>query len=175
MFTFATIHKTRPKGRVVDGAWVVGVASAVAVCRFAVNASPVERQNGTNLNCAARSVRGIRCSGEVGNVREAVGDLTLRGHTFWQPVRQGRRRRAAAVGQPDADHPVVLPAACSGLVVAEVTVPTLEAANALPVDRRRCAGFELSGFGLLPFPFGRARGNYPLVACEELPPRVHCR
>jgi IS1 family transposase len=78
---FATVNKTRAKGRVVDVALVIvfGVASAIAAAlgRFTVNTSRVERQNGTDRNRNARKVRKTCCFSKDWDVHEAVGYLTL--------------------------------------------------------------------------------------------------
>ena len=83
---FATVHKTRAKGRVVGVALVivVGVASAVAAAlgRFKTNTSRVERQNGTDRNRNARKVRKTCCFSKDWDVHEAVGYFTMYGYDF---------------------------------------------------------------------------------------------
>jgi hypothetical protein len=93
---FATVHKTRSKGRVIDVTLVIvfGVASAIAAAlgRFTVNTSRVERQNGTDRNRNARKVRKTCCFSKDWDVHEAVGYFTLYSYNFCWPVRTLRVR-----------------------------------------------------------------------------------
>ena len=93
---FATVHKTRSKGRVVDVALVIvfGVAAAVAAAlgRFTVITSRVERQNGTDRNRNARKVRRTCCFSKDWDVHEAVGYPTLYSYNYCWPVRTLRVR-----------------------------------------------------------------------------------
>jgi hypothetical protein len=95
---FATVHKTRSKGRVVDVALVIvfGVAAAIAAAlgRFTINTSRVERQDGTDRNRNARKVRKTCCFSKDWDVHEAVGYLTLYSYNFCWPVRTLRVRGA---------------------------------------------------------------------------------
>lgn len=94
---FATVHKTRSMGRVVNVALVIvfGVASAIAAALggFTVNTSRVERQNGTDRNRNARKVRKTCCFSKDWDVHEAVGYFTLYSYNFCWPVRTLRARR----------------------------------------------------------------------------------
>ena len=116
---FATVHKTRSKGRVVDVALAIvfGVASAIAAApgRSTINTSRVERQNGTDRNRNARKVRKTCCFSKDWDVHEAVGYLTLYSYNFCWPVRtlrvraggDGRRRwsdRTPAMSAGLTDH-----------------------------------------------------------------------
>ena len=116
---YATVHKTRSKGRVVEVALVIvfGVASAIAAALggFTINTSRVERQNGTDRNRNARKVRRTCCFSKDWDVHEAVGYFTLYSYNFCWPVRTlrvrvvggGRRRwsdRTPAMSAGLTDH-----------------------------------------------------------------------
>lgn len=93
---YATVHQVRVKGRVIDVALVIvfGVASAIAAAlgRFTVNASRVERRNGTDRNRNARTVRKTCCFSNDWDVHEAVGYVTRYSYDFCWPVRTPRVR-----------------------------------------------------------------------------------
>jgi IS1 family transposase len=117
---YATVHKTRGKGRVVkvEPRVVFGAEAAVkaALARSAssraVNTSFVERQNGTDRNRNARKVRKTYCFSKRWDVHEALTYLTMYSYTFCWPVRtladlddQGRvRKRTPAMAAGLADH-----------------------------------------------------------------------
>ncbi len=110
---FATVHKTRAKGRVVDVARVIvfGAASVIAAAlgRFTVNTSRVERQNGTDRNRNARKVRKTCCFSKDADVHEAVGYFTMYSYNFCWPVRTLRVRG------PDGEWSARTPAMSAGL------------------------------------------------------------
>jgi len=83
--TYATVHKTRSKGRVVkvEPRIIFGTAQAVeaALSRSAssraVNTSFVERQNGTDRNRNARKVRKSYCFSKDWSAHQAITDFTM--------------------------------------------------------------------------------------------------
>jgi len=93
--SYATVHKTREKGRVVSvvTAVVFGTLATVAAalaassCSTHVNTSFVERQNGTDRNRNARKVRKTYCFSKDWLTHEAVGYFTLYSYNFCWPVR----------------------------------------------------------------------------------------
>jgi IS1 family transposase len=117
---YATVHKTRGKGRVVkvEPRVVFGSEAAVkaalawSASSRAVNTSFVERQNGTDRNRNARKVRKTYCFSKRWDVHEALTYLTMYSYNFCWPVRtladlddQGRgRRRTPATAAGLADH-----------------------------------------------------------------------
>jgi IS1 family transposase len=117
---YATLHKTRRKGRVVkvEPRLVFGTAAAlkVALTRSAssraVNTSFVERQNGTDRNRNARKIRKAYSFSKRWDVHEEITYFTLYSYNFCWPVRtltdlddEGRlRRRTPAMAAGLADH-----------------------------------------------------------------------
>jgi len=97
---YATVHKTRKKGRVVkiDYRVIFGtepaVQSALSRSRVsrAINTAFVERQNGTDRNRNARKVRKSYCFSKAYAVHEAVTYLTMYSYNFCWAVRTLRRR-----------------------------------------------------------------------------------
>src|SRR5262249_19703827 len=93
--TYATVHKTRSKGRVtkVEQRIIFGTAAAVgtALARSAssraVNTSFVERQNGTDRNRNARKVRKSYCFSKDWSVHQAITYFTMYSYNFCWAVR----------------------------------------------------------------------------------------
>ena len=92
---YATVHKTREKGRVVKVetrvifGTIVAVLAAVAksVVSKAVNIAFVERQNGTDRNRNARKVRKTYCFSKDWDVHAAVTYFTMYSYNFCRVVR----------------------------------------------------------------------------------------
>ncbi len=117
---YATVHKTRRKGRVVKVeprlAFGTEADLKAALSRSrssrAVNTSFVERQNGTDRNRNARKVRKAYSFSKRWDVHEAVTYFTLYTYNFCWPVRTladlddaGRiRKRTPAMAAGLADH-----------------------------------------------------------------------
>lgn len=117
---YATVHKTRQKGRSVQvdcrGIFgtVVGVLAALAQSRVskALNTAFVERHNGTDRNRTARKGRKSYCFSKNWAVHEAVTSFTLYSYNFCWPVRTRRvrgaeghwRQRTPAMAAGLADH-----------------------------------------------------------------------
>jgi IS1 family transposase len=82
---YATVHKTRSKGRVVKveqriifgTAEAVGAALARSASSRAVNTSFVERQNGTDRNRNARKVRKTYCFSKDWSMHQAITYFTM--------------------------------------------------------------------------------------------------
>jgi IS1 family transposase len=99
---YATVHKTREKGRVVkiDFRVVFGtiatVMAALALSQVskAINTAFVERQNGTDRNRNSRKVRKTYCFSKVWQVHEAVTYFTMYSYNFCWPVRTLRVKGA---------------------------------------------------------------------------------
>jgi hypothetical protein len=97
---YATVHKTRSKGRVVkvEQRVIFGTAEAVkaALARSAssraVNTSFVERQNGTDRNRNARKIRKSYCFSKDWSMHQAITYLTMYSSNFCWPVRTLRVR-----------------------------------------------------------------------------------
>jgi hypothetical protein len=118
--TYATVHKTRVKGRVVKveqrvifgSAHAVGSALARSASSRAVNTSFVERQNGTDRNRNARKARRSYCFSKDWSVHQAVTYFTMYSYNFCWPVRTLRvkgeagawRHRTPAMAAGLADH-----------------------------------------------------------------------
>jgi IS1 family transposase len=100
---YATVHKTREKGRVVKVDFrvvfgtVLGVLTALAqsAVSTAINTAFVERHNGTDRNRKARKVRKSYCFSKNWEVHEALTYFTLYSYNFCWPVRTLRVRDAA--------------------------------------------------------------------------------
>jgi IS1 family transposase len=117
---YATVHKTREKGRIVKVDFrvvfgtVVGVLAALAqsVVSKAINTAFVERHNGTDRNRNARKVRTSYCFSKNWDVHEAVTYFTLYSYNFCWPVRTLRekdatgrwRQRTPAMAASLSDH-----------------------------------------------------------------------
>jgi IS1 family transposase len=118
--TYATVHKTRSRGRVVKveqrvvfgTAEAVGSALARSASSRAVNTSFVERQNGTDRNRNARKVRKSYCFSKDWSMHQAITYLTMYSYNFCWAVRTLRvkdeagawRRRTPAMAAGLADH-----------------------------------------------------------------------
>jgi IS1 family transposase len=97
---YATVHKTREKGRVVkiDFRVIFGtlatVLAALALSRVsrAINTAFVERHNGTDRNRNARKVRKTYCFSKDWEVHQAVTYFTMYSYNFCWPVRTLRER-----------------------------------------------------------------------------------
>jgi IS1 family transposase len=96
---YATVHKTRVKGRVtkIDYRTVFGTdeqvktALAQSKCSRKVNTSFIERQNGTDRNRCSRKVRKSYCFSKDWDVHRAVTCLTMYSYNFCWSVRTLRR------------------------------------------------------------------------------------
>lgn len=117
---YATVHKTREKGRVVkiDYRVVFGTvaavlaALAVSLVSKAINTAFVERHNGTDRNRNARKVRKTYCFSKDWEVHQAVTYFTIYSYNFCWPVRTLReqgpdgtwQQRTPAMAAGLADH-----------------------------------------------------------------------
>jgi hypothetical protein len=117
---YATVHKTREKGRVVKVdsrvvfGTVLGVMTALAqsVVSTAINTAFIERHNGTDRNRNARKVRKTYCFSKNWEVHEALSYFTLYSYNFCWPVRTLRvrdaeghwRQRTPAMAAGLSDH-----------------------------------------------------------------------
>jgi hypothetical protein len=118
--TYATVHKTRVKGRVVKveqrvvfgTAQGVGAALARSASSRAINTPFVERQNGTDRHRNARKTRRSDCFSKDWSVHQAITYFTMSSYNFCWPVRTLRvkmedgtwRRRTPAMAAGLADH-----------------------------------------------------------------------
>ena len=97
---YATVHKTREKGRLVkvDFRVVFGTVAAVTAALASslvsnkINTAFVERQNGTDRNRNGRKVRKTYCFSKDWDVHEAVTYFTMYTYNFCWPVRTLRVR-----------------------------------------------------------------------------------
>jgi IS1 family transposase len=97
---YATVHKTREKGRVVNIDFrvifgtvaLVQAALLVSLVSKAINTAFVERQNGTDRNRNSRKVRKTYCFSKDWNIHEAVTFFTMYSYNFCWPVRTLRQR-----------------------------------------------------------------------------------
>jgi IS1 family transposase len=97
---YATVHKTREKGRVVNIDFrvifgtIATVMAALALSRVsrAINTAFVERHNGTDRNRNARKVRKTYCFSKDWDVHQAVTYFTMYSYNFCWPVRTLRER-----------------------------------------------------------------------------------
>jgi len=117
---YATVHKTRVKGRVVKVDFrvifgtVVGVMAALtqSIVSKAINTAFVERHNGTDRNRNARKGRKSYCFSKNWAVHEAVTYFTMYSYNFCWPVRTLRvretnghwRQRTPAMAADLSDH-----------------------------------------------------------------------
>jgi len=93
--TYATVHKTRRKGRVVkiDLRAVFGSKSQVKAAIEAsavsnmINTAFVERHNGTDRNRNARKVRKSYCFSKDWDIHNAMTYFTMYSYNFCRPVR----------------------------------------------------------------------------------------
>jgi IS1 family transposase len=101
--TYATVHKTREKGRVVKIDFrvifgtVAAVLAALALSKVsrAINTAFVERHNGTDRNRNGRKVRKTYCFSKDWEVHQAVTYFTMYSYNFCWPVRTLRERDGA--------------------------------------------------------------------------------
>ena len=117
---YATVHKTRRKGRVVKvsikvvfGTMVaVMLALAQSLVSKAINIAFVERQHGSDRNRNARKARRSYCFSKKWEVHEAVTYLTMYSYNFCWVVRTLRekdgegvwRQRTPAMAAGLTDH-----------------------------------------------------------------------
>ena len=117
---YATVHKTRKKGRVVDVVRrvIFGTATAVEAAldrskvSRTVNTAFVERHNGTDRNRNARKVRKTYCFSKDWWIHRAVTFFTMYSYNFCWPVRTLREKgpderwqpRTPAMAAGLADH-----------------------------------------------------------------------
>ena len=112
---YATVHKTRVKGRVkkIDYRTVFGtdeqvkLALARSPCSRKVNTAFVERQNGTDRNRCSRKVRKSYCFSKDWEVHRAATCLSMYSYNFCWAVRTLRR--------PDGQKGGCTPAMAAGL------------------------------------------------------------
>jgi len=99
---YATVHKTREKGRVVKIDFrvifgtLVAVAAALKKSRVskAINTALVERHNGTDRNRNARKVRKSYCFSKDWDVHQAMTYFTMYSYNFCWAVRTLREEVA---------------------------------------------------------------------------------
>ena len=99
---YATVHKTRLKGRVVKIEWrvifgtVAAVLAALAVSLVSkkINTAFVERHNGTDRHHNARKSRRTYRFSKNWQIHEAVTYLTMYSYNFCWPVRTLRQKIA---------------------------------------------------------------------------------
>jgi len=113
---YATVHKVRKKGRVVEvarrlifgtAATLEGALASSGVSR-AVNTSFVERQNGTDRNRNARKVRKTYCFSKDWWMHRVVTFFTMYSYNFCWPVRtlkgEDGEARTPAMSAKLTDH-----------------------------------------------------------------------
>src|SRR4051794_16860510 len=101
---YATVHKTRKKGRMVEVATrvIFGTAATVEAALAAssasrtVNTAFVERHNGTDRNRNARKVRKTYCFSKDWWIHRAVTFFTMYSYNFCWPVRTLGTKAVAA-------------------------------------------------------------------------------
>ena len=99
---YATVHKTREQGRVVNIDFrvifgtVLAVQAALALSQVskAINTAFIERHNGTDRNRNARKVRKTYCFSKDWDIHQAVTYFTMYSYNFCWPVRTLRQRDA---------------------------------------------------------------------------------
>ena len=112
---YATVHKTRVKGRVtkITHRTVFGTDEQVQTalkasrCSRKVNTSFIERQNGTDRNRCSRKVRKSYCFSKDWDVHRAVTCLSMYSYNFCWAVRTLKR--------PDGKKGPCTPAMSAGL------------------------------------------------------------
>ena len=112
---YATVHKTRVKGRVkkISYRTIFGTDEQVqealqaSRCSRKVNTSFIERQNGTDRNRCSRKVRKTYCFSKDWEVHESATRLSLYSYNFCWAVRTLRR--------PDGQKGKCTPAMAAGL------------------------------------------------------------
>jgi IS1 family transposase len=114
---YATVHKTRRKGRVVklDFRVVFGTVAAIAAALKLskvskhINTAFVERQNGTDRGRNSRKTRKTYCFSKDWDMHEAVTYFTMYTYNFCWPVRTLRQQG------PDGQWLPQTPAMAAGL------------------------------------------------------------
>ena len=114
---YATVHKTRRKGRVVKIALraVFGTESEIksalerSTVSKVINTAFIERQNGTDRNRNARKVRKTYCFSKDWDAHNAMTYFTMYSYNFCWPVRTLR------VQDPDGQWHARTPAMAAGL------------------------------------------------------------
>jgi IS1 family transposase len=118
---YATVHKTREKGRVVKVEMrivfglVAAILAALALSKVSkkINISFVERHNGTDRNRNARKARKTYCFSKDWEVHQAITYFTMYSYNFCWPVRTLRirdekdgswRQRTPAMAAGLTDH-----------------------------------------------------------------------
>jgi IS1 family transposase len=113
---YATVHKVRKKGRVVEVATrvifgpaaTVKAALAHSTVSRVVNTALVERHNGTDRNRNARKVRKTYCFSKDWWIHRAVTFFTMYSYNFCWPVRtlktEDGRKRTPAMAARLTDH-----------------------------------------------------------------------
>lgn len=117
---YATVHKTREKGRVTKIGYrvifgtlaAVMAALALSTASKAINTAFVERHNGTDRNRNGRKVRKTYCFSKDWQVHQAVTYFTMYAYNFCWPVRTLRvqgiggawEKRTPAMAAGLADH-----------------------------------------------------------------------
>ena len=104
---YATVHKTRVKGRVTDIDYrvifgtlaTVMAALAVSTVSTAINTAFIERHNGADRNRNGRKARKTYCFSKDWQVHEAVTYYTMYSYNFCWPVRTLRVKRADGTWQ----------------------------------------------------------------------------
>jgi IS1 family transposase len=102
---YATVHKTREKGRVtkIDHRVIFGTIATVMAALVlstvskAINTAFVERHNGTDRNRNGRKVRKTYCFSKDWQVHQAVTYFTMYTYNFCWPVRTLRVQGADGV------------------------------------------------------------------------------
>jgi len=101
---YATVHKTRVKGRVtkIDYRTIFGTdvqvqaALKASSCSRKVNTSFIERQNGTDRNRCSRKVRKSYCFSKSWDIHRAATCLSMYSYNFCWSVRTLRRPEVGA-------------------------------------------------------------------------------
>jgi IS1 family transposase len=105
---YATVHKTRKKGRVVkiDFRLIFGTMKAVmkalklSTASSKINTAFVERQNGTDRGRNGRKTRKTYCFSKNWDMHDAVTYFTMYSYNFCWPVRTLRTRDATNCWKP---------------------------------------------------------------------------
>ena len=105
---YATVHKTREKGRVIkiDLRVIFGteaeVKNALSLSQVSksINTAFIERQNGTDRNRNARKTRKTYCFSKDWHIHDSVTYFTMYSYNFCWPVRTLRCRDVMGNWQP---------------------------------------------------------------------------
>ena len=98
--TYATVHKTRRKGRVVKidlrpvfgGKDQVEAAIKTSAVSKMINTAFIERQNSTDRNCNARKIRKSYCFSKDWDSHNQMTYFTMYSYNFCWPVRTLRKK-----------------------------------------------------------------------------------